>query len=87
MRAFLADGLLTDGDAGAVDQAVQTAKPIKRGFDRGLAVVFARDVALDIARSCAEFFGERLARRLVDVGDDGFAARGDDHFDGCGAEA
>ena len=39
MRAFLADGLDAEGDAGAVDQADQLAEPGRRGDDR-LAVGF-----------------------------------------------
>jgi hypothetical protein len=87
VRAVLADGLFADGDAGAVDQALQAAEVLQRRLDRGLGVVLAGDVALDEARLLAELRGQGLALGLADVGDDGVAARGDDHFDGGGAEA
>ena len=64
--------------------AVQSAELLERRVHRGLAMVLAGDVALDInARLLAELAGQCLALRLVDVGDDGVAAGGDDHFDGA----
>ena len=82
MRTFLADGFFADGDARAIDQRLQAAEFLQRGGYGRLAVVFAGHVALDITRLLAKLGGQCLALRLVDVCDDGVAARGDHHFDG-----
>ena len=87
MRAVLADGFFADGDARAVHQAVQAAEFLQRGVHRGLAVILAGHVALDVARVFAEPGGQRFALRFVDVGDDRIAAGCDDHFDSRCAEA
>jgi hypothetical protein len=66
MRAFLADGLDAEGDAGAIHQADQLAEP-ERGGDGGLAVGFLRDVAAHEA--AADLGRDRLAPIRLQVGD------------------
>jgi hypothetical protein len=74
MRPLLAHGLLADGDAGAVDKALQAAEFLQRQRYRSLAVGFRGDVSSDKSR-LTQLFGQCIAGIGVDIGDDDLAAR------------
>src|SRR5262245_22200005 len=67
MRPFLADGLLGDADAGAIDRAAQSAEGGDGRAHRPLDALFIGDVRLDKAGVRTKLLGERLAFLSVDV--------------------
>src|SRR3954453_14075238 len=84
MRTVLADGFGGRCDTRAIDETTQRAE-LRCGFDGLSAVVFAADVAFD--EDAAEFLRERLASRLIQVGEHHLAAVFDENARGGGAKA
>src|SRR5262245_19559468 len=70
MRPFLADSLLGDADARAIDRSAQIAELGNSRANRALDALFVGDVGLDEARVRAKRLGERLALLFVEIGDD-----------------
>src|SRR5206468_2348195 len=80
MRPFFAYRLLSQTDAGAVDQTAQPAKGFERELDGRPGVLLASHVGLEEARALPQVQREGFAGGSVHVGDDRVTAIGDDHL-------
>ena len=87
MRPFLADHSLANGNASAVDQAMQAAKRGERNGNRILGTCFVGDVGPGKLCGRPKVGGKGVSLRVIDVGENDLATTGDDHMPGGGAKA
>ena len=70
MRFLSTEGSLGNADTGAIDCTLQAAKYVQGSSDGGAGAGFVRDIGAHESRGGSDFFGKRLTRGGVEIGDD-----------------